>query len=157
MHSLLLLNYLRKKSIRWALAALLGLIGTPVLAEAGPTITRIDHTSLSGVRLQIDIYSSAALPAPRVFRTSTPDRTATIPRWTAASTRTTRPTLNTSRRFPHKSVLVRSTASTSRTRGATASAVMRGKVHTNSSWTAPSSRAAATTGPARRRASRRRT
>ena len=74
MHSLLLLNYLRKKSIRWALAALLGLIGTPVLAETGPTITRIDHTSLSGGRLQIDIYSSAALPAPRVFRTSTPDR-----------------------------------------------------------------------------------
>ena len=74
MYSLLLLNYLRKKSIRWALAALLGLIGTPVLAEAGPTITRIDHTSLSGGRLQIDIYSSAALPAPRVFRTSAPDR-----------------------------------------------------------------------------------
>ncbi len=67
-------NYLRKKSILWAFAALLGLIATPVLADAEPTITRIDHTSLSGGRLQIDIYSSAALPAPRVFRTTAPDR-----------------------------------------------------------------------------------
>ena len=74
MRSLFRPNYLRKKSILWAFAALLGLIATPVLADAEPTITRIDHTSLSGGRLQIDIYSSAALPAPRVFRTSAPDR-----------------------------------------------------------------------------------
>ena len=74
MRSLFHPNYLRKKSILWAFAALLGLIATPVLADAEPTITRIDHTSLSGGRLQIDIYSSAALPAPRVFRTSAPDR-----------------------------------------------------------------------------------
>ena len=74
MRSLFPPNYLRKRSILWAFAALLGLIGTPVLADAEPTITRIDHTSLSGGRLQIDIYSSAALPAPRVFRTSAPDR-----------------------------------------------------------------------------------
>ena len=74
MRSLFLTNYLRKKSILWACVALLGLVATPVLADAGPTITRIDHTSLSGGRLQIDIYSSAALPAPRVFRTSAPDR-----------------------------------------------------------------------------------
>ena len=74
MRSLFRPNYLRKISILWAFAALLGLIATPVLADAEPTITRIDHTSLSGGRLQIDIYSSAALPAPRVFRTSAPDR-----------------------------------------------------------------------------------
>ena len=74
MRSLFRPNYLRKKSILWALAALLGLVATPVLADAGPAITRIDHTSLSGGRLQIDIYSSSALPAPRVFRTSAPDR-----------------------------------------------------------------------------------
>ena len=74
MRSLFRPNYLRKKSILWAFAALLGPIATPVLADAEPTITRIDHTSLSGGRLQIDIYSSAALPAPRVFRTSAPDR-----------------------------------------------------------------------------------
>ena len=74
MRSLFLTNYLRKKSILWACVALLGLVATPVLADAGPTITRIDHTSLSGGRLQIDIYSSTALPAPRVFRTSAPDR-----------------------------------------------------------------------------------
>ena len=74
MRSLFLPNYLRKKSILWVFAALLGLVATPVLADAGPTITRIDHASLSGGRLQIDIYSSAALPAPRVFRTSAPDR-----------------------------------------------------------------------------------
>ena len=74
MRSLFLTNYLRKKSILWACVALLGLVATPVLADAGPTITRIDHTSLSGGRLQIDIHSSAALPAPRVFRTSAPDR-----------------------------------------------------------------------------------
>jgi len=74
MRSLFRPNYLRKKSILWAFAGLLGLIATPVLADAEPTITRIDHTSLSGGRLQIDIYSSAALPAPRVFRTSAPDR-----------------------------------------------------------------------------------
>ena len=74
MRSLFPPNYLRKRSILWAFAALLGLIATPVLADAEPTITRIDHTSLSGGRLQIDIYSSAALPAPRVFRTSAPDR-----------------------------------------------------------------------------------
>ena len=74
MRSLFRPNYLRKTSILWAFAALLGLIATPVLADAEPTITRIDHTSLSGGRLQIDIYSSATLPAPRVFRTSAPDR-----------------------------------------------------------------------------------
>ena len=74
MRSLFRPSYLRKKSILWALAALLGLVATPVLADAGPAITRIDHTSLSGGRLQIDIYSSSALPAPRVFRTSAPDR-----------------------------------------------------------------------------------
>ena len=74
MRSLFLTNYLRKTSILWACVALLGLVATPVLADAGPTITRIDHTSLSGGRLQIDIYSSTALPAPRVFRTSAPDR-----------------------------------------------------------------------------------
>ena len=74
MRSLFLTNYLRKKSILRACVALLGLVATPVLADAGSTITRIDHTSLSGGRLQIDIYSSTALPAPRVFRTSAPDR-----------------------------------------------------------------------------------
>ena len=74
MHSLLSFNRLRKKWILWGLVALLGLVGTPVLADDGPTITRIDHASLSGGRLQIDIYSSTALPSPRVFRTSAPDR-----------------------------------------------------------------------------------
>lgn len=74
MRSLFRPNYLRKKSILWVFVSLLGLVATPVLADAGPTITRIDHTSLSGGRLQIDIYSSTALPAPRVFRTSAPDR-----------------------------------------------------------------------------------
>tara|TARA_B100000676_G_scaffold237752_1_gene237940 strand:- start:3472 stop:5646 length:2175 start_codon:yes stop_codon:yes gene_type:complete len=67
-------NRLRKKSILWVLAALLGLVETPVFADDGPTITRIDHASLSGGRMQIDIYSSTALPSPRVFRTSAPDR-----------------------------------------------------------------------------------
>ena len=74
MRSLFRPNYLRKNSILLAFAALLGLIATPVLADAEPAITRIDHTSLSGGRLQIDIYSSVALPTPRVFRTSAPDR-----------------------------------------------------------------------------------
>ena len=74
MRSLLSFNRLREKWILWGLVALLGLVGTPVLADDGPTITRIDHASLSGGRLQIDIYSSTALPSPRVFRTSAPDR-----------------------------------------------------------------------------------
>tara|TARA_B100000686_G_scaffold99706_1_gene106829 strand:- start:515 stop:2689 length:2175 start_codon:yes stop_codon:yes gene_type:complete len=74
MRSLPSFNRLRKKSILWVLAALLGLVETPVFADDGPTITRIDHASLSGGRMQIDIYSSTALPSPRVFRTSAPDR-----------------------------------------------------------------------------------
>ena len=52
----------------------IAMVGTPVRADEGPVITQINHSSLPGGRLQIDVHSSGLLPAPRIFRTSSPDR-----------------------------------------------------------------------------------
>lgn len=52
----------------------IAMVGTPVCADEGSVITQINHSSLPGGRLQIDVHSSGLLPAPRIFRTSSPDR-----------------------------------------------------------------------------------
>jgi len=52
----------------------IAMVGTPVRADEGPVITQINHSRLPGGRLQIDVHSSGLLPAPRIFRTSSPDR-----------------------------------------------------------------------------------
>ena len=68
------IEFLRPKWRIWGLFLLLVMVGTPVHSDDGPVITQIDHSSLSGGRLQIDVRSSGVLPSPRVFRTSEPDR-----------------------------------------------------------------------------------
>ncbi len=68
------IEFLRPKWRIWGLFLLLVVVGAPVHSDDGPVITQIDHSSLSGGRLQIDVRSSGVLPSPRVFRTSEPDR-----------------------------------------------------------------------------------
>ena len=64
------IEFLRPKWGIWGLVLALAMVGAPTHSDDGPVITRINHSSLSGGRLQIDIHSSGALPSPRVFRTS---------------------------------------------------------------------------------------
>ncbi len=55
--------------------ALLLMITSPARAAGDDIVlTAISHTALPGGQLQLNIRSSAPLPQPRVFRTSTPDR-----------------------------------------------------------------------------------
>ena len=68
------IEFLRPKWGIWGLVLALAMVGAPTHSDDGPVITQINHSSLSGGRLQIDIHSSGALPSPRVFRTSEPDR-----------------------------------------------------------------------------------
>ena len=70
------IEFLRPKWVIWGLvvALAMAMVGAPARSDDGPVITQIDHSSLPGGRLQIDVHSSGLLPSPQVFRTSAPDR-----------------------------------------------------------------------------------
>jgi len=58
----------------FALLLLVALLVPTVSLAVEPELVAVEHTVLSGGRLQVSIDTQGDIPAPKIFRTSQPDR-----------------------------------------------------------------------------------